>query len=293
MQVNTKSKEALVSVIIPTYNRPTYLKEALKSAVQQTYQNIEIIVSDNCSPENPQLIVDSFQDSRIQFWRNASNLGAFVNTMNAFKKAKGNYVASLGDDDLWKEDFLEKLVPPLEANPDCALAFCDHYLIDADGTIDYPESERCTRLNHRHCLKEGVYQPFCKLAIVEGAVSPAIAAVIRKDVIDWNDIPSNVGGAWDMYVNYLCCRAGYGAYYYPERLSKHRVHSQSDTFSYMKKDVETNIRKAKNNIFCYERFIEDARLAEIKPYLKQRWAHSTASIGINLLRNKHSAEART
>ena len=50
----TVKQQPLVSVVIPTYNRPSYLKAALKSAVEQTYQNIEIIVSDNCSLENPQ-----------------------------------------------------------------------------------------------------------------------------------------------------------------------------------------------------------------------------------------------
>ena len=62
--LNINSSEPLVSVIIPTYNRIEYLKQAISSAVQQTYQNLEIIVSDNCSFENPQALVESFQDSR-------------------------------------------------------------------------------------------------------------------------------------------------------------------------------------------------------------------------------------
>jgi glycosyltransferase involved in cell wall biosynthesis len=60
------SQNSLVSVIIPTYNRPKYLKQAIESAVKQTYKNIEIIVSDDCSPESPQKIVDSFNDPRIR-----------------------------------------------------------------------------------------------------------------------------------------------------------------------------------------------------------------------------------
>jgi cellulose synthase/poly-beta-1,6-N-acetylglucosamine synthase-like glycosyltransferase len=48
---STDSQQPLVSVIIPAYNRPAYLKEAIESAVGQSYQNIEIIVSDDCSPE--------------------------------------------------------------------------------------------------------------------------------------------------------------------------------------------------------------------------------------------------
>jgi glycosyltransferase involved in cell wall biosynthesis len=290
--VETSSQEALVSIIIPTYNRPAYLKEALESAVRQTYRNIEIIVSDNCSPENPQPIVESFQDSRIRFWRNAKNLGMCVNTNNAFKKARGKYVASLHDDDVWEEDFLEKLVPPLEANPDVALAFCDHYIIDETGAINEAETEKCRRFNQRTYLKEGIYQPFCKLGIIEGAISPAIAAVIRKDIVDWDSIPLEIGGLWDTYINYLCCRSGQGAYYYPKKLTRHRLYLQSDTFSRSKKDVGTKVQLAKNQIFCYERLMEDERLEELKPYFKQRWAYATTSIGVDLLRAKQPAEAR-
>lgn len=79
MSGDYETQEPLISVIIPTYNRPIYLVDAIASAVNQTYQNIEIIVSDDCSVENPQSIVDSFKDSRIRFRRNSSNLGVALN----------------------------------------------------------------------------------------------------------------------------------------------------------------------------------------------------------------------
>ena len=60
MSINLENLQPLVSVIIPTYNRLEYLKEAINSAIKQTYQNIEIIVCDNCSSQNPQFLVESF-----------------------------------------------------------------------------------------------------------------------------------------------------------------------------------------------------------------------------------------
>ncbi|MFN6033110.1 MAG: glycosyltransferase family 2 protein, partial [Dolichospermum sp.] len=131
--LNIKSSEPLVSVIIPTYNRPEYLKQAISSAVTQTYQNIEIIVCDNCSSENPESLIESFHDSRIKFHRHPENIGMLANQLHAFKMAQGKYIASLHDDDMWNEDFLLKLVPPLEANSDLILTFCDQYIIDAQG----------------------------------------------------------------------------------------------------------------------------------------------------------------
>ena len=268
MAENNPQNQPLVSIITPTYNRPEYLKLALESAVQQTYQNIEIIVSDNCSPENPELIVNSFEDSRIRFSRNQSNLGMFPNTMNAFKKARGKYVASLLDDDLWEKDFLAKLVPALEANSNLALAFCDHYIVDGNGAIDAAATEKCSRFYKRTNLQEGTYQPFYKLSLIDRAVSTATAAVIRREIIDWDSIPPEVGGSWDIYLNYLCCRSGNGAYYYPAKLTRYREHEQTDTMQSGRLNFQGKIRKAKADLFCYEQFMKDERLKEFCPYFQ-------------------------
>jgi hypothetical protein len=137
-----------------------------------------------------------------------------------------------------------------------------------------------------------VYQPFCKLALIESAVPIACAAVVRKDVDDLGNIPGEVGTAWDVYLNYLCCRSGRGAYYYPERLTRYRVHSESYTQSYSKQNIETNIRNAQALIFCNERLMADERLDELQPYFKKGWTNATTTLGINLLRAKKAAEAR-
>lgn len=292
MARDTNSSTPLVSVITPTYNRPDYLQAALTSAVRQTYRNIEIIVCDNCSPQNPQAIVESFNDPRIRFSRNSSNLGMFANTFKAFQMAQGKYVACLLDDDIWEEDFLEKLVPPLESNPDLALAFCDHYIIDANGDIDDALTEECSRTYKRVDLAEGIYQPFCRIALVDKSVSTATAAVIRRDAIDWSTIPAEVGGSWDIYLNYLCCRSGLGAYFYPEKLTRYRVHEQTDTMLSGKRDAQAKIRKAQADMFCYEQFITDDRLSEFKPYFQQQWAHVNTTVGIGLMRSQQLKAAR-
>jgi glycosyltransferase involved in cell wall biosynthesis len=63
----------LVSIIIPTYNRHKYLPNAIRSAINQTYKNIEIIVIDDC-PKNPAIkIVEDIKDKRIQYYSNSKN----------------------------------------------------------------------------------------------------------------------------------------------------------------------------------------------------------------------------
>lgn len=292
MNINSQSQTPLVSIITPTYNRPDYLKQALKSAISQTYQNIEIIVSDNCSPENPQAIVESFNDPRIRFSRNETNLGMLPNTIKAFKMARGKYVAALLDDDLWEEDFLAKLVPPLEANPNLVLAFCDHYVINADGTIDYELTEHCSQLFKRAELSEGIYQPFYKLGLVDQAVASAMAAVIRNDVIDWDSIPPEVGGSWDVYLTYLCCRTGMGAYYYPQKLTRYRRHDQTETMQSGRLNYQAKIRKSQADMFCLEIFMQDENLQEFKTYFQQQWVKVSTSLGIGLMRSEQTKQAR-
>jgi glycosyltransferase involved in cell wall biosynthesis len=284
--------EPLVSVVIPTYNRPEYLKQAIASAVKQTYQNLEIIVSDNCSPENPQAIVESFNDSRIRFWRHPQNIGMIANQMYGFKMAQGKYVASLHDDDMWNEDFLAKLVPPLEENPDLIIAFCDQYIIDAQGNINYSGTEENTRGFKRHKLVQGIYQSFFKIGLIDKSIPTAAACVIRTNLVDWDSIPSEVGGMWDLYLAYLCCTSGYAAYYSPERLTRYRAHEQTDTMLSGSQDVQARIRKAKSELFCYKILMEDPKLQDFQPYFQKKWLAANTTLGISLIRNQQTEAAR-
>ncbi|MBW4689570.1 MAG: glycosyltransferase [Komarekiella atlantica HA4396-MV6] len=292
MLSSQKYQHPLVSVIIPTYNRPEYLKLAIASAVKQTYQNIEIIVSDNCSRENPQAIIESFNDSRIKLWRQPQNIGMFANQQHGFKMAQGKYVASLHDDDIWNESFLAKLVPILEKNSELVLAFCDQYIIDAHGKINDIGTEENTRAYKRDKLAQGIHQSFFTIGLINKSIATAAACVIRNDVIDWDSIPPEVGGMWDLYLTYLCCISGRGAYYYPERLTQYRVHEQTDTMLSGGRDVQAKIRKAKSEMFCYKVFMEDTRLQEFKTYFQEQWLAANTTLGIGLLRINQTTAAR-
>jgi len=99
---------ALISVVIPTYNRPKYLKKAIDTVLAQTYKNVEIIIIDDASETNTEQVIDSFDDDRIFYFRNKKRSGAPISRNNGIKKAKGEYIAFLDDDDEWKSEKLEK-----------------------------------------------------------------------------------------------------------------------------------------------------------------------------------------
>ncbi|WP_434687163.1 glycosyltransferase [Pseudanabaena minima] len=103
-------KKPLVSVGIPTYNRSDGLRRTLECITQQTYRNIEIIVSDNCSIDpNVEMVVKEFQskDNRIFYFRQLENKGAGANFLFVLKQSVGKYFMWAADDDEWEPEFIE------------------------------------------------------------------------------------------------------------------------------------------------------------------------------------------
>jgi len=99
----------LVTIGIPTHNRACgFLPVSLKSALSQTYPEIEIIVSDNCSTDNTRELVREFRDARIRYFRHDFNIGANNNFNFCLRQARGRYFLLLQDDDLIDPDFTEK-----------------------------------------------------------------------------------------------------------------------------------------------------------------------------------------
>ena len=109
-----KNRLPLVSVGIPTYNRPKDLRRTLECITGQTYKNLEIIVSDNCSPgPETEAIVREFmaKDARIQYFRQQENKGGEFNFKFVLGKATGEYFMWAADDDYFEHDTLiSKLV---------------------------------------------------------------------------------------------------------------------------------------------------------------------------------------
>jgi glycosyltransferase involved in cell wall biosynthesis len=105
--------QPLVSVGIPTYNRPSGLRSIIEDICKQTYTNIEVIISDNCSP-NPEVkaILEDYsnKDSRIKFFIQSENKGAAFNFRFVLAKASGEFFMWVADDDGLKSEFIERCV---------------------------------------------------------------------------------------------------------------------------------------------------------------------------------------
>ncbi|MBQ9670122.1 MAG: glycosyltransferase family 2 protein [Prevotella sp.] len=101
------------SFVLPAY-KATYLQQAMQSILSQTYSDFELIVVDDCSPEDIEGIVSGFKDERISYFRNEKNIGGhdLVGQWNkCLSYAEGEYVILATDDDLYAPEFLKTFVP--------------------------------------------------------------------------------------------------------------------------------------------------------------------------------------
>lgn len=104
--------ESLVSVITPIYNSEKFIGKTIDSVISQTYKNFEIITVDDCSTDSSSQIIKAYQEkySNIVYYKQPQNLGAAKARNKALELAKGQYVAFLDSDDLWKPEKLEKQI---------------------------------------------------------------------------------------------------------------------------------------------------------------------------------------
>ena len=116
---------------MPVYNTAPYLREAVDSMLAQTFGDFELIVLDDCSPDNAQAILDSYSDPRIVRYHGARNEG-LANVLNVgIGMARGKYIARMDSDDISLPDRLKVQVEYLESHPDVDLCSCAMQLFGA------------------------------------------------------------------------------------------------------------------------------------------------------------------
>ncbi|PIE92532.1 hypothetical protein CO726_26165 [Bacillus fungorum] len=130
----------LVSILIPTYNRPLYFELALQSVLNQTYPNIEIIIGDDSTNDKTKkLVEDKYLPfyKNIRYIKNDENVGQFKNDIMLFNLANGEYINYLMDDDLYTEKKIEKMMNyyVMDKNEEIKLVTSYRKLIDDSGNF--------------------------------------------------------------------------------------------------------------------------------------------------------------
>ncbi len=127
----------MISVAIPAF-KAKFLREAIKSILDQTYSNYELIIVNDASQDNIREIVESFNDSRIRYYENEVNLGkesVVKNWNKCLEYAKGEYFILFSDDDICDKHYLEKMYNLINKYPNINLAHCRLATIDENDNL--------------------------------------------------------------------------------------------------------------------------------------------------------------
>lgn len=145
-------KQELVSIIIPVYNAEKFLNDTIKTVLEQTYSNFELILINDCSTDNSVNIIKKHKDKRIVFINNAENSGVAITRNNGIKVAKGRYICFLDADDLWDKKKLEKQIHFMNEN-NVAFSFTGYEFANEKGI---PMSKKVyvpNKISYKQALK--------------------------------------------------------------------------------------------------------------------------------------------
>lgn len=190
-----------VTILLSSYNHAPYLREAIDSALNQTFSDFELIILDDGSTDDSWTIIQSYEDSRIRAFRNASPLGPAINANRALTElARGEYIAIHHSDDVWAADKLDHQCAALDADSSLGAIFTWVQVIDESSQpqdndwFNQPPASRWTllrklfneenRLAHPSALvrracytQSGLYHP--------GLVQTPDADMWCRLLIDW------------------------------------------------------------------------------------------------------------
>lgn len=145
----------LVSICIPTYNRPEYLRRTVASCWAQTYPHFEIIITDNSTNNDTADMVSKWTDPRVRFYSNNGNVGSHDSAVRAMSLAVGKHIKLLMDDDLIKPRCLELMVQALEENPTAAVVMAPMELIDENDRRIFPRFYLFRKMHYRYRYQVG------------------------------------------------------------------------------------------------------------------------------------------
>jgi glycosyltransferase involved in cell wall biosynthesis len=185
-----------VSIGVPVYNGQKYIRYTLDSLLAQTFTDVEVIVTDNCSTDStPQIVLDYAQrDPRVRYVKNPSNIGPARNYRVSMDMARGDYFKWNPADDVCAPTFLERCVKVLDEDPTVVVAYPRTNVIDTNGEIvdrynyeidfDLPSAAhrlwRMMTVNHK---EHGAHEMYGLIRLAALRKTPGMRTHVRGDSV--------------------------------------------------------------------------------------------------------------
>jgi glycosyltransferase involved in cell wall biosynthesis len=229
-----------VSFVVPCYNLAHLLSECVKSILAQTYRDFEILIMDDCSPDNTAEIAKSFQDSRVKYIRNDHNLGHLRNYNKGIALSRGEYVWLISADDYLRNRYiLECYVELMDKHPNIGYTFCPG--IGVRGKEETELLQYSAYSNHDQIVKGHVFvKDLLKLNIVLAPSAMARRKCYERlsmfplDTV-WNGSRVDMGWCGDWYL-WCLFALFFDVGYFAEPMVCYREHDLSMTHTLTQKD---------------------------------------------------------
>jgi glycosyltransferase involved in cell wall biosynthesis len=246
----------VVSVLIPSYNHESYIEETIQSILNQTFQDFEIIITDDGSSDKTVDKIKNFSDPRIHLHVFKENQGACKALNNCILNSKGKYITYISSDDVWELNKLEKQLKYLEENPSIHVLFTKAKIIDENSNpytnkehpyysvFDRENRSRAEWLNFFFYTGNCICHP-----------SIMIEKTVYDDIGLYNERMANLPDL-DMWVR-LCLE--YDFHILEEKLIKFRVRDDENNVSGVKPQTKIRSKFEKMHIFHHYLKIKDIK----------------------------------
>ncbi|MBF1990914.1 glycosyltransferase family 2 protein [Fischerella thermalis] len=263
-----------ISICIPTFNRVKLLPFAIDSVLQQTYQDLELIICDDGSCDGTPKLISQYTDSRIRYIRHSQNIGKSNNMRAGFEAARGEYFIKFDDDDRLTSDFLGRTASILDHDPSIDFVGTDHWIIDIDNIRDEVKTQENSRRWGRVNLSAGIVDNLLEVVFVQQSFQIG-ATLFRRQTLEelgfmqpnWQNCEDN-----DLFVRLAL--AGKKGYYLPELLMEYRVHAEQQGINRAIPYLQDKLRYLSSYQFESDK-LEKVRL--------QRLAETQLLLGLRLI----------
>lgn len=227
----------MISIITTSYNYGEYISETIKSIRAQSYSDWELIIVDDSSEDNSVEIIKSFcKDKRIKLICHDKNKGLTQSVKTGLKYAKGEWIAFLESDDLWRENTLEERVRAIKNNPQVGIIFNDVEEFGDDNTIFAVKNnldKNRVKISKLNFPKNIFYD-----LNIENFLLTFSAVMIKKEILDDCPLDTPIDALLDWWI-FIHISFNNEAFYINKKLTKWRQHKNSYLFRRKKPNFQS------------------------------------------------------
>jgi hypothetical protein len=234
--------QPMVSFIVLCYNLAHLLPECINSILSQTYSEFEVLIMDDCSPDNTEEVAKSIRDPRVKHVRNAANLGVLGNQNEGVGLSRGKYVWIISADDYLRRPYiLERYVELMEAHPHVGYTFCSAVGVREGletGILPYSQYRNRNQIVNGHAFLK---------TLLYGNIVMAPSAMARRECYEkislfpvemtWAGAPLNMVWAADWFL-WCAFALSFDVAYFVEPMICYREHDLSITSNLTQENIK-------------------------------------------------------